>query len=81
MSEINPNEVYTPTETEKLLKVSKSTVKRLIKTGLLKANKIGKQHRIMGHNLLKMLSTDLDKSATDVYQKIKTKTIKETKDW
>ena len=81
MPEINPNEVYTPTETEKLLKVSKSTVKRLIKTGLLRANKIGKQHRIMGHNLLKMLSTDLDKSATDVYQKIKTKTIKETKDW
>ena len=81
MLEINPNEVYTPVETEKLLKVSKSTVKRLIKTGLLRANKIGKQHRIMGHNLLKMLSTDLDKSATDVYQKIKTKTIKETKDW
>ncbi len=81
MPEINPNEVYTPTETEKLLKISKSTVKRLIKTGLLKANKIGKQHRIMGHNLLKMLSTDLDKSATSVYQKIKTKTVEETKDW
>ncbi len=81
MPEINPNEVYTPIETEKLLKVSKSTVKRLIKKGLLKANKIGKQHRIMGHNLLKMLSPDLDKSATDVYQKIKMKAVKKIKDW
>lgn len=81
MSEINPNEVYTPIETEKLLKVSKSTIKRLIKKGLLRANKIGKQHRILGHNLLKMLSSDLDKSATDVYQKIKIKAITKTKDW
>lgn len=81
MPEINPNEVYTPNEAEGLLKVSKSTVKRLIKSGLLKANKIGKQHRIMGHNLLKMLSPDLDKNATDVYQKIKVKTIKKTRDW
>lgn len=81
MPEINPNEVYTPLETEQLLKVSKSTIKRLIKSGLLKANKIGKQHRIMGHNIIKMLSSDLDKNATDVYQKIKTSTIQKTKDW
>ena len=81
MPEINPNEVYTPTETEELLKVSKSTVKRLIKKGLLKANKIGKQHRIMGHELLKMLSPELDVKATDLYQKVKIKTIKKTKDW
>ena len=81
MPEINPNEVYTPTETEELLKVSKSTVKRLIKKGLLKANKIGKQHRIMGHELLKMLSPELDVKATDLYQKVKIKTIKKTRDW
>lgn len=81
MSEINPNEVYTPTETEELLKVSKSTIKRLIKKGLLKANKIGKQHRIMGHELLKMLSPELDVKATDLYQKVKIKTIKKTRDW
>ncbi len=79
--EINPNEVYTPTETEELLKVSKSTVKRLIKKGLLKANKIGKQHRIMGHELLKMLSPELDIKATGLYQKVKMKTIKKTRYW
>lgn len=81
MPEINPNEVYTPVETEKLLKVSKSTVKRLIKKGLLKANKVGKQYRILGHELLKMLSPELDIKATDLYQKVKIKTIKKTRDW
>ncbi|MEK7131175.1 MAG: helix-turn-helix domain-containing protein [Patescibacteria group bacterium] len=81
MPEINPNEVYTPTETEELLKVSKSTVKRLIKKGLLKTNKIGKQYRILGHELLKMLSPKLDVKATSLYQKVKIKTIKKTRDW
>lgn len=79
--EINPNEVYTPAETEQLLKVSKSTVKRMLKSGLLKANKIGKQYRILGHELLKMLSPEIDVKATDFYQKVKIKTIEKTKDW
>ncbi|MDD2757955.1 MAG: helix-turn-helix domain-containing protein [Patescibacteria group bacterium] len=79
--EIKPNEVYTPVETERLLKVSKSTVKRMLKSGLLKANKIGKQYRILGHELLKMLSSEIDVRATDIYQKVKMKTIEKTKDW
>jgi excisionase family DNA binding protein len=79
--EIQPNEVYTPAETEQLLKVSKSTVKRMLKSGLLKANKVGKQYRILGHELLKMLSPEIDVKATDIYQKVKMKTIERTKDW
>ena len=81
MTEIKPNEVYTTQETQLLLKISDSTLKRLIKRGLIKANKIGKQYRIMGHELLKMLSPEVDKKATDFYQKIKLKTIQKTKDW
>lgn len=81
MTEILPNEVYTPAEAEQLLKVSKSTIKRLLKKGLLKANKIGKQYRILGHELLEMLSPELDVKATDLYQKVKIKTIEKTKDW
>jgi excisionase family DNA binding protein len=81
MPRINPDEVYTPAETEKLLKISKSTVKRLLKSGLLKANKVGKQYRILGHEILKMVSPDVDEKATDTYQKIKTKIVKTTKDW
>ena len=79
--EIKPNEVYTPAETEKLLKVSKSTVKRMLKSGLLKANKVGKQYRILGHEILKVVSPVIDEKATDLYQKVKTKTIEKTKDW
>jgi excisionase family DNA binding protein len=79
--QINPNEVYTTAEAEQLLKVSNSTIKRLLKSGLLKANKIGKQYRILGHELLKMLSPQIDVKATDAYQKIKIRTIDKTKNW
>lgn len=81
MVEINPNEVYTTAEVERLLKVSNSTVKRLLKSGLLRANKIGKQYRVLGHELLRLLSPIVDEKATDVYRKIKIKTIEKTKDW
>lgn len=81
MPEIHPNEVYTTTETEKLLKVSNSTIKRMLKTGLLRANKIGGQYRILGHELLRLLSPQVDVKATNVYQKIKKKTIKKIENW
>ncbi|MBT4121055.1 MAG: helix-turn-helix domain-containing protein [Candidatus Magasanikbacteria bacterium] len=81
MGEINPNEVYTTAEAEKLLKVSNSTMKRLLKKGLLRANKVGKQYRILGHELLRIVSPEVDKKATNLYQKVKIKTIDKTKDW
>lgn len=81
MSEIKRNEVYTTGETEKLLKVSNSTVKRMLKSGLLRANKVGKQYRILGHELLRLLSPEVENKAVDVYQKIKTKTREKVKDW
>lgn len=73
MSEIKPFEVYTTREVEQLLKISNSTLKRLLKKGLLKANKIGKNYRILGHDLLKMLSPEIDTHATEKYQTIKEK--------
>ena len=81
MPEIKPNEVYTTQETQVLLKISNSTMKRLIKRGLIRANKIGKQYRILGHDLLIMLSPEIDKKATNFYQRVKTKTIAKTKNW
>ncbi len=81
MTEIKPHEVYTPTETEALLKVSKSTVKRMLKKGLIRANKIGGQYRILGHELLKILSPQLDQKATLQYQALKTKARAKVKDW
>lgn len=79
--EINPNEVYTTAETEKLLKVSKSTVKRMLKNGLLKANKVGKQYRILGLEILKLISPEVEKKAVDAYLDLKHKTIEKIKDW
>ena len=79
MSEIKPNEVYTTKETQALLKVSNSTVKRMLKSGLLRANKIGKQYRILGHELLRLLSPKVELRAVDAYQKIKTKLIEKNR--
>ena len=81
MSEIKPNEVYTTQETQVLLKISNSTMKRMLKSGLLRANKIGKQYRIMGHEILRLVSPVLEDRAVDVYQKIKAKTREKVKDW
>ena len=81
MAEIRPNEVYTTQEAQELLKISNSTMKRLLKHGLIRANKIGKQYRILGHELLSMLSPKVDQKVTNLYQKVKVKTIEKTKDW
>lgn len=81
MPEILPNEVYTTQETQELLKISNSTIKRMLKNGLLKANKIGKQYRIMGHEILRVVSPDLEEKTVSAYQKIKSKTKDRVKDW
>ena len=81
MSEIKPNEVYTTQETQELLKISNSTIKRMLKSGLLRANKIGKQYLIMGHEILRLVSPEIEHKVVDVYQKIKSKTREKVKDW
>jgi len=79
--EINPNEVYTPKETEKLLKVSKSTMKRLLKRGLIQANKIGGQYRILGKELLRALSPELEQKASRKYMAVKRKVVEKINPW
>lgn len=81
MIEIKPNSVYTTKEAEKLLKVSNSTMKRLLKQGLIRANKIGGQYRILGHELLRLLSPEVDEKVSGTYGKIKRKLIDKTKNW
>jgi excisionase family DNA binding protein len=81
MTEIKPNEVYTTQETQKLLKISNSTIKRMLKSGLLRANKIGKQYRILGHEILRLLSPHVEQKAVEAYQKIKAKTREKVKNW
>ena len=67
--EIKENEVYTHYETQRLLKVSSSTVTRMIKKGLIRASKVGKQYRIMGKELLRILSPQLENAVGKIYNK------------
>jgi excisionase family DNA binding protein len=67
--EIKENEVYTHEETQEILKVSSSTVTRMIKKGLIRAAKVGKQYRIMGKELLRVLSPQLEDKLGKAYNK------------
>ncbi len=79
--EIKPNAIYTTAETEKLLKVSNSTIKRMLKKGLIRANKVGKQYRILGKEILRVVSPEAEKKATKSYLKLKKKVIDKINKW
>ena len=72
MKEIEPNSVYTTEETKSFLKISDSTIKRLLKRGILRANKVGGQYRILGKEILRLVSPKVERKAVGAYQKIKT---------
>lgn len=67
--EIRENEVYTHEEAQALLKVSSSTMTRLIKKGLIRSAKVGKQYRILGKELLRVVSPKLEDQVGKVYNK------------
>jgi len=81
MSEIKPNEIYTTNETRSLLKISDSTIKRLLKKGLIRANKVGGQYRILGKEILRLVSPELEEQAGRKYMAIKRKVIKTINPW
>ena len=81
MAEINPNEVYTTEEARDFLKVSESTIKRLLKNGVIQANKVGVQYRILGAELLRLVSPEAEKKATILYRQLKEKTKKKIEKW
>lgn len=67
--QINPNEVYTTEETHRILKVSPSTTMRLIKKGIIRTAKVGKQYRILGKELLRLVSPRLEDRVGKAYNK------------
>ncbi|MFZ5803180.1 MAG: helix-turn-helix domain-containing protein [Candidatus Omnitrophota bacterium] len=67
--EIHEHEVYTPKETQALLKVSSSTMTRMIKSGLIRAAKVGKQYRILGKEILRVISPKLEDRVGKAYNK------------
>lgn len=81
MNEINPNKIYTTQETQSILKVSNSTMKRLLKKGLIRANKVGGQYRILGKEILRTVSPTVERRAVQTYQKFKKKLKRKIKNW
>ncbi len=57
---IRENEIYTVSDVQRILKISQSTAMRMLKKGTIRAAKVGKQYRIMGKELLRILSPDLE---------------------
>ncbi len=80
-SEIKPNSVYTTNETKEILKISNSTIKRLLKKGIIKANKVGGQYRILGKEILRLISPKAERKIVSIYQKIKRKAKEKIKKW
>jgi excisionase family DNA binding protein len=79
--EIKPNGVYTTSETQDILRISESTIKRLLKKGLLRANKVGGQYRILGKEILRLLSPEIEKEAVKSYLAVKNKVVNKINKW
>jgi excisionase family DNA binding protein len=79
--EIKADAVYTTNETQNLLKISESTIKRMLKKGILRANKVGGQYRILGKEILRLISPELEKKSVDAYLKAKEKAVKVINQW
>lgn len=81
MPEINPKEIYTTQEAQAFLKISKSTIKRLLKREIITAYKVGGQYRIWGSEILKLVSPEFESKVYKVYKKVKDKTRETIEKW
>ena len=81
MPEINRKELYTTRETQDFLKVSSSTMKRMIKNGIIKAHRVGGTWRIWGDDILILVSPKLEKKVYEAYTKVRDKTRKKLEEW
>ena len=62
IKEIKENEIFTIRDVQKILKISHSTVMRLLKDERIHAVKVGKQYRIMGKEILRLVSPEAEKT-------------------
>lgn len=80
-TEINPDKIYTPKEARDFLKVSESTMKRMLKNGIIKAYKVSGQYRIWGGEILALVSPKLESKVYKVYNKIRDNARKTIEKW
>jgi len=78
---IKINAIYTTAETQELLKISNSTIKRMLKKGLIRANKVGGQYRILGKEILRLVSPKIEKKAVKSYLGVKKRVVDELNKW
>jgi excisionase family DNA binding protein len=81
IEQIEPKKIYTPKEARDFLKVSDSTMKRMLKRGIIKAYKVSGQYRIWGSEILILVSPKLESKVYEVYDKIREKTRKAIEKW
>jgi excisionase family DNA binding protein len=81
IEEIRPLGIYTTNEVKNVLRISESTLKRLLKKGLIRANKVGGQYRILGKEILKLVSPELEEDVEKNYMKMKDKVINKISNW
>jgi len=79
--EIKANAIYTTDEARDFLKISESTIKRLLKNGILRANKVGRQYRILGKEILRLISPELEQKAVKKYLNVKKKAVEVINKW
>jgi len=79
--EIKPKQIYTPKEARSFLKVSESTMKRMIRGGIVKAYKVSGQYRIWGYEILSLISPTLESKVTRVYRRFRLKTKNTIEKW
>lgn len=73
IDKVDPNKLYTPEEVRSFLKVSESTMKRMIKNGIIRAYKVSGQYRIWGDEILMLMSPRLESRVYRFYYKIRNK--------
>ena len=81
MEEIKPNKVYNTKETREFLKISESTIKRWLKNGIIKANKIGGRYKILGSEILRLISPRVERKTRKLYKELRDKNKKRIKNW
>jgi excisionase family DNA binding protein len=81
IEEIKPKQIYTTEEARGFLKISSSTMKRMLKKGIIKAYKVGGTYRIWGDEILQLVSPKLEKKVYKAYDKIREKTRKTIERW
>ena len=79
--EIKPGKIYTPKEARSFLKISENTMKRMLKSGIIKAYKVSGQYRIWGDEILRLISPNFESRVFKVYNKIRNKTKEAIKGW